>query len=85
MNYLTKPCNLRLQRLRGELIDRSRATALVFKLARQERDALLNLPARIAAQMAAELGVDAVTLQTVLEKYIRQHLSELAEIKVNFR
>ncbi|KAF0136328.1 MAG: hypothetical protein FD152_1047 [Xanthobacteraceae bacterium] len=35
--------------------------------------------------MAAELGVDAAMLQTVLEKYIRQHLAELSEIKVNLR
>ena len=34
---------LRLQRLKGELIDRARATAQVFTLARQERDAWVML------------------------------------------
>src|SRR5262249_19844262 len=49
---------LRLQRLKGELIDRARATALVFRVAREERDAWLNWPARVAALMAAELSVE---------------------------
>ena len=39
--------------LKGELVDRPQAIAHVFKLARSERDAWLNWPARISAQMAA--------------------------------
>ena len=34
---------LRLQERKGELIDRARATALVFRLAREERDCLDQL------------------------------------------
>jgi hypothetical protein len=49
---------LRLQRMKGELVDRARAVAQVFKLARDERDAWVNWPARVAAMMAAELEVD---------------------------
>ena len=37
---------VRLARLKGELVDRSQAVAHVFKLARAERDAWLNWPAR---------------------------------------
>src|SRR5581483_7452367 len=33
---------LKLQERRGELVDRARATALVFRLAREERDSWLN-------------------------------------------
>ncbi|HYD30137.1 MAG TPA: phage terminase large subunit family protein [Azospirillaceae bacterium] len=47
---------LRLQRMKGELVDRARAVALVFRLAREERDAWGNWPARIAAVMAAGWG-----------------------------
>ena len=47
---------MRVQKLRGELVDRARATALVFRLARQERDAWAGWPARVAAMMAADLG-----------------------------
>jgi hypothetical protein len=48
---------VRLQRLKGELVDRAKAVAQVFRLARDERDAWINWPARVAAVMAAELGV----------------------------
>ena len=47
---------IRLQKLKGELIDRARALALVFRLARQERDVWVNWPARVAALMAADLS-----------------------------
>ena len=75
---------LRLQKLRGDLVDRARAVDLVFRLARQERDAWLGWPARIAAQMAADLGVSPHAMQTVLEAHVRQHLAELADIQVHF-
>jgi hypothetical protein len=54
---------LRLQRMKAELVDRARATALVFRLGREERDSWLNWPARIAALIAADLGVEAVCLE----------------------
>jgi hypothetical protein len=82
---------LRLQRLKGELIDRARATALVFRLAREERDSWLNWPARVAALMAADSrikcaeGVDAHTMQKILEEHVRAHLVELAEVRPEFR
>ncbi len=76
---------MRLQKLRGELVDRARAIALVFRLARQERDAWAGWPARIAAMMAADLGVGAHAMQTALETHVRQHLKELAEVRLEFR
>ena len=76
---------MELQQKEGELVDRARATALVFRLARQERDVWLGWPARVAALMAAELGVDAHALQTVLESHVREHLASLAEVRCEFR
>ncbi len=76
---------LRLQRMKGELVDRARATALVFRLAREERDAWANWPARVAALMAAELGVDPHAMQKTLESHVRGKLSELAETRPEFR
>jgi hypothetical protein len=76
---------LRLQRMKGELVDRARATALVFRLAREERDAWANWPVRVAALMAAALGVDPHTLQTALETQVRVHLADLAEVRPEFR
>jgi len=76
---------LRLQRMKGELVDRARATALVFRLAREERDSWLNWPARIAALIAADLGVEAHAVQKLIETHVRGHLAELAEIRAEFR
>src|SRR6266511_3552382 len=76
---------MRLQKLRGELVDRARAVALVFRLARQERDAWAGWPTRVAAMMAAELGVGAHAMQTILETHVRQHLAELAEVRPEFK
>jgi hypothetical protein len=76
---------LRLQRMKGELVDRARATALVFRLAREERDSWLNWPARVAALIAADLGVEAHAVQKLIETHVRGHLAELAEIRAEFR
>ena len=82
MAHLTR---LRVQRMRGELVERANAAALVFRLAREERDAWLNWPVRVAALMAAELGVEPHPMQKILETQVRTHLSELAEIRPEFR
>ena len=72
---------VRLARLKGELVDRSQAIAHVFKLARSERDAWLNWPARVSAQMAAKLEVDAHSMHIALEAAVREHLLELGEMR----
>ena len=74
---------LELQRAKGELVERQKAQAMVFRLARQERDAWQTWPARVAALMAADLGVDAATVQQVLDQYVRSHLSDLADLRVD--
>ena len=71
---------VRLARLKGELIDRPQAIAHVFKLARSERDAWLNWPARVSAQMAAKLEIDAHTMHVSLENAVREHLQELGNL-----
>jgi hypothetical protein len=76
---------LRLQQMKGELIDRAKAVAQVFRLARDERDAWVNWPARVAAMMAAQLEVDTHQLHTVLERSVRDHLAELAEVRPSLR
>jgi hypothetical protein len=56
-----------------------------FRLARDERDAWVNWPARVAAMIAAELEVDPHQLHTVLERHVRDHLGELGEVRPNLR
>jgi hypothetical protein len=51
-------------------------------MARAERDAWLNWPARVAAQMAADLNADGHTLHVLLEKAVRNHLIELGDLAV---
>ncbi len=72
---------VRLAVLKGDLVDRSQAIAHVFRLARTERDAWLNWPARISAEMAARLEVDAHTLHVAIDSAVREHLMELGELR----
>ena len=80
---------LRLQKLKGELVDRARAETLMFRLARDERDAWVTWPARVAALMASELTaalgdgteVEAAVMQKVLETHVRAQLDSLADIR----
>ncbi|MGP9791772.1 hypothetical protein [Roseinatronobacter sp. NSM] len=80
---------IRLQKLKGELVDRARAETLMFRLAREERDAWVTWPARVAALMASELAaalgeeitVEAALMQKVLEAHVRVQLDSLADIR----
>ena len=76
---------VRLEKMKAEVIDRARATAMEFDLARRERDAWLNCPPRVAANMAAELGVDAHRMEPVLDMYLRAHLTDMAAVKIELR
>ena len=80
---------IRLQKLKGDLVDRARAETLMFRLAREERDAWVTWPARVAALMASELiatlgdgiTVEAALMQKVLEAHVRAQLDSLANIR----
>ena len=80
---------IRLQKLKGDLVDRARAETLMFRLAREERDAWVTWPARVAALMASELvatlghgiTVEAALMQKVLEAHVRAQLDSLADIR----
>ena len=80
---------IRLQKLKGDLVDRARAETLMFRLAREERDAWVTWPARVAALMASELvatlgdgiTVEAALMQKVLEAHVRAQLYSLADIR----
>lgn len=82
----------RLQALRfkldiekGKYVERDKASQLFFDLARGERDAWVQWPPRIAANMAADLGVDPHKMEQVLDKYLRAQLAELAELRIDIR
>jgi hypothetical protein len=73
---------LRLEERKGRLVDKARALLLVHRLAKEERDAILAWPARVAAEMAAELGVDAHRLQMVLKARLRTLLAERNDVRI---
>lgn len=66
------------------LVDRAAAEALFFDTARDLRDAWMTWPARVAIEMADELGIDARMLTPILTAYVRKHLAELGEPDVEF-
>jgi hypothetical protein len=69
---------LELRRRQGELVDRALGERLVFAFGRRQRDAWLAWPARIGAELAAALGVDAAALVVQLEAYVARQLEELS-------
>ena len=93
--YQAQERQIAIQRKKGVLVDRARAETLVFRLARQERDAWVTWPARVAAIMAAELSAEMEkttgeamsigtgVLQRVLETHVRDQLAALADLKVS--
>lgn len=83
-----------VQKKKGTLVDRARAETLVFRLARQERDAWVTWPGRVAALMAAEVtaemeretgekvSIGTAIMQRVLEAHVREQLAALADLRV---
>ena len=69
---------LELAARRGELVDRAAGERIVFAFGRRHREAWLAWPARIAAELAAALGVDATVLAVHLEAHVAQQLDELS-------
>jgi hypothetical protein len=93
--YQAQERQLSLQKKKGTLVDRARAEALVFRLARLERDVWITWPTRVAALMAAQLSAEmekaqgapvtikTAILQRVLETHVREQLNALADLRVS--
>jgi hypothetical protein len=73
----------RLQEKKGQLVNKDMVKAQVFRLGRQFRDSWINWPSRISAQMASEMQVDEHVLHMTLERYVREHLNELGDAKLD--
>ena len=93
--YQAQERQLAIQKKKGALVDRARAEALVFRLARQERDVWVTWPARVAALMAAQVAaevekasgkpvvIEVTTMQRVLDAHVRAQLDALADLLVS--
>lgn len=78
-HFAAERAELEFRKRRGELVEFDRARELFFAESRRGRDHWMNWPARVAATMAGELGVDADRLATVLTTHVHRHLELLAE------
>ncbi len=93
--YQAQERQLAIQKKKGTLVDRARAEAPVFRLARQERDVWVTWPARVAALMAAQVAaevekasgkpvvIDPATTQRALDAHVRVQLEALADLRVS--
>lgn len=69
----------------GKLIDLELARKVLFDEFRAARDAWLNWPAKYAALIAADLGVEADRVAEVLNGYVHKQLAALGEPGGEFR
>jgi hypothetical protein len=70
---------LALDQAKGKLINMPSADARIDEVAGAMRDALLNWPARVSGQIAAEIGRDPHLVQTLLQEQITALLAEMAD------
>jgi hypothetical protein len=77
---------LKVRQLEGSLVDRDRAAALFFEAGKRARESWEQWPARVAAIVAAELGVDPHNVERVLTRHVREHLRKIPQdLKAEFR
>lgn len=73
---------LRLKKERKLVVEREPARLDVYDLARQYRDHWVQLPARVAATLAAEFEVDAHAMEMALDGIVRDHLALLTQARI---
>ncbi|MEI8395180.1 MAG: hypothetical protein WCF85_10620 [Rhodospirillaceae bacterium] len=71
---------LKFDKERGKLVNKDDVKILVFNRARKERNAHLAWIMRASPLMAADLQVDPTLMFSVLDRHVREHLSDLAKI-----
>lgn len=76
--FRAKLVELEYEERMGTLVLKSATEAEAFRLARQVRDAILNVPSRLAGILAAEM--DQRKVHDLLEAELRQALEGFAEI-----
>lgn len=64
----------------GKLIDKNEAKAMVFRIGREIRDALLMIPEKLSDELASV--EDPVEISSLLEEEIRETLDNLKNIRI---
>lgn len=74
---------LRLNKLRGSLVDRKAAEQHVRKLAADEREAFERFPVEWSKKIADTLGIDGHALERELAAAVRSHLELRSGVRIN--
>lgn len=69
---------LEFRKRSGELVDRAKTERTIFERAAAERDRWIGWVSRAAVQIASEAEADPTKLHGVLDRLVRNHLTELA-------
>lgn len=84
-NYLALLNQLEYLQKDGQLVEMALARSVIFDEFRSVRDAWLNWPAKYAAVIAADLGVEADRMTEVLTAYVNKQLAALGEPSGEFQ
>lgn len=75
---LAEKARIEVDALSGTLIRVDKVKAAFFRWSREQRDAWVNWPSRIAGLMAADLDIEETALLAALDKAVFEHLDEIA-------
>jgi len=78
-NYMALQAKLQYEKDSSQLVELVVAEEVLFNAFRQQRDAWLNWPSRVAPIMAADLDVPADRMTEVLIEHVHKHISVLGE------
>ena len=70
---------LAIDEKKGRLMDVTAANYRIDECAAGMRDAVLNWPARVSGQIAAQVGTDPHLVQTVLQEHVAVLLNDMAD------
>ncbi|KTS27618.1 hypothetical protein [Pantoea stewartii] len=82
-NYLALLTKLEFEKEDGKLVEVAVAESVLFSAFREQRDAWMNWPSRVAPLMAADLDVPADRMTEVLTEHVHKHISSLGEPEFN--
>ena len=78
--YRAMIAKAKLKVLTGEVVDKKKAGDYAYRLGRDLRDLVLSFSVRYGAIIASELGTDEHKTTMILEKYVRELLSNSEEL-----
>ena len=78
--YRAMIAKAKLKVLTGEVVDKKKAGDYAYTLGRDFRELALSFPVRYGAIIASELGTDEHKTMVILEKYVRELLSNSEEL-----